>query len=196
MEAAAAPRSPAGTDTRRLTGLVPAAVQGPGANRAACAIHKGDGPRPTNSQEMESRRPTHRNLKSPSAAGVRPAGLLNARTAGGLRAIIRRARGLTCDVRAVVLDDQSGKLHVPLLETVDRRSPSGRVAAGELIVRRVEEFQIEGPVRTRWFELGGLAYEPDARRVSIGPDGRSQFALTVESLDVTLRIRPQARPRS
>jgi hypothetical protein len=123
------------------------------------------------------------------------AGAVDATTVTGLRAIVRRARGWTCDVRAVALDDQSGKLHVPLLEKVDRRSPSVRVAAGELIVRRVDEFAIEGPARTRYFELGRLAYDRATRRVSIGPEGRSQFGLTVEALDVTLRIRPQTRPR-
>ena len=122
--------------------------------------------------------------------------LVDATTTVGLGAIVRRARGWMCDVRAVALDDQSGKLHVPLLEKADRRSPSARVAAGELIVRRVEEFAIEGPARTRWFELGRLAYDRSTRRVSIGPEGRSQFGLTVEALDVTLRIRPQSRPRS
>jgi hypothetical protein len=129
------------------------------------------------------------------ADGVRPAGALNARNLTGLKAIVRRARGWTCDVRAVALDDQSGKLHVPLLEKVDGRSPAGRVAAGELIVHRVEEFLIEGATRRRWFDLDGLAYEPATRRVSIGADGRSQFGITVEELDVTLRIRPQTRPR-
>jgi hypothetical protein len=94
----------------------------------------------------------------------------------------------------VALDDQAGKLHLPFLERMDRRSPSVRVAAGELIVRRVEEFLIEGATRTRWFELDGIVYEPATRRVSIGSDGRSQFALTVEALDITLRIRPQTRP--
>jgi hypothetical protein len=121
--------------------------------------------------------------------------LVDATTAVGLGAIVRRARGWMCDVRAVALDDQSGKLHVPLLEKGDRRSPSARVAAGELIVRRVEEFAIEGPTRTRWFELGRLAYDRATRRVTIGPDGRSQFGLTVEALDITLRIRPQLRSR-
>jgi hypothetical protein len=116
-----------------------------------------------------------------------------ARSARGLTAIVQRARGWTCDVRGVALDDQSGKLHVPLLAKVDRRSSSVRVAAGELIVSRVEEFLVEGATRRRWFELDGLAYEPATRRVSIGSDGRSQFALTVEELDVTLRIRPQTR---
>ena len=120
--------------------------------------------------------------------------MVDATTVTGLRAIVRRARGWSCEVRSVVLDDQSGKLHVPLLEKVDRRSPSGRVAAGELIVRRVEEFLVEGAARTRWFELDGLVYEPTTRRLSIGSDGRSQFALTVEGLDVILRIRPQTRP--
>ena len=120
---------------------------------------------------------------------------VNARSVRGLAAIVRRARGWTCDVRGVALDDQSGKLHVPLLAKADRRS-SGRIAAGELIVRRVEEFLIEGATRRRWFELDGLAYEPATRRVSIGSDGRSQFALTVEELDITLRIRPQARLHS
>ena len=127
--------------------------------------------------------------------GAAAPGALDARTLTGLRAIARRARGWTCDVRAVALDDPTGKLHVPLLEKVDRRSPSVRVTAGELIVRRVEEFAIAGPPRTRWFELGRLSYERDGRRMSIGPEGRSQFDLTVETLDVTLRIRPQFRPR-
>jgi len=127
--------------------------------------------------------------------GERSAAAVDATTAGGLRVIMRRARGWTCDVRAVALDDQSGKLHVPLLEKVDRRAPSMRVTAGELIVRRVEEFAIEGPARTRWFELGRLSYDRATRRMSIGAEGRSQFGLTVEALDVTLRIRPQARPR-
>lgn len=98
-------------------------------------------------------------------------------------------------MRGVALDDQSGKLHLPFVERTDRRSPSGRLAAGELIVRRVEEFLVEGATRTRWFELDVLLYDPASRRLSIGSDGRSQFSLTVETLDVTLRIRPQTRPR-
>jgi len=127
---------------------------------------------------------------------TRQVNALNARTTDALKAIVRRARGWTCDVRAVALDDQSGKLHVPLLEKVDNgRAPSGRIAAAELIVHRVEEFLIEGATRRRWFELDGVAYEPATRRVSIGADGRSQFGITVEELDVTLRIRPQTRPR-
>ena len=139
---------------------------------------------------MDSRG-THREL----ADGVRRPTAVEATSVRGLRAIVRRARGWTCDVRGVALDDQTGKLHVPLLEKVDRRAPSVRVAAGELIVRRVEDFLLEGAARTRWFELDGLAYEPATRRVSIGSGGRSQFAVTVEALDVTLRIRPQSRPR-
>jgi len=131
---------------------------------------------------MENRRPSHN--------------AVNARSVRGLTAIVRRARGWTCDVRAVALDDQSGKLHVPLLAKVDRRSSTGRVAAGDLIVSRVEEFVVEGASRRRWFELDGLAYEPATRRVSIASGGRSQFALTVEELDVTLRIRPQTRLHS
>ena len=99
-------------------------------------------------------------------------------------------------MRAVALDDQSGKLHIPLLAKVDRRSSSVSVAAGELIVRKVEEFAVEGASRRRWFDLDGLAYEPATRRVSIRSDGRSQFALTVEELDITLRIRPQTRLHS
>jgi hypothetical protein len=128
---------------------------------------------------MDNRRP------SPNA--------LNARSARGLSAIVRRARGWSCDVRAVALDDQSGRLHVPLLARVDRRSPGERVGAGELVVKLVEEFVVEGATRRRWFELDGVVYEPATRRVSIRADGRSQFVLTVEELDVTLRIRPQTR---
>jgi len=126
--------------------------------------------------------------------GAANAGAVDARTVTGLRALARRARGWTCDVRGVALDDQAGNLHLPLVEKVDRRSPSARIA-GELIVRRVEEFAITGPPRTRWFELGRLSYDRRTRRVSIGPEGRSQFDLTVEALEVTLRIRPQTRPR-
>ena len=141
---------------------------------------------------MDDRKPTY----ADTADGLRSIGMVDATTVRGLRAIVRRARGWTCDVRGVALDDQSGKLHLPFLEKVDRRSPSARIAAGELIVRRVEEFLVEGATRTRWFELDGLAYEPATRRMSIGSGGRSQFALTVEALDVTLRIRPQTRPCS
>ena len=122
---------------------------------------------------------------------------VKAKCPDGLRSILRRARGWTCDVRGVALDDQSGKLHVPLLEKPDRRSPSRRVPAGELIVGRVEEFLFEGAAAcSRWFELDGLGYEPATGRLTIVSDGRSQFTLTVETLDVTLRIRPQSRPRS
>src|SRR5882724_3955490 len=139
---------------------------------------------------MNSRRPTNTDL----ADGGRRSTAVNATAAGELRDIVRRTRGWTCDVRGVALDDQSGMLHLPFVEKVDRRSPSGRLAAGELIVRRVEEFLVEAAARTRWFELDGLLYDPATRRLSIGSDGRSQFALTVETLDVTLRIRPQTHP--
>ena len=120
---------------------------------------------------------------------------VNARSARGLNAIVRRAHGWTCDVREVALDDQSGKLHVPLFART-QRSSRDRVAAGELVVNRVEEFVVEGATRRRWFELDSVAYEPATRQVSIRSDGRSQFALTVEELDVTLRIRPQTRLHS
>ena len=161
-----------------------------------CAVHKGGGGWVTNLHMMGGgmRREFVDGETVENGRGA-PAGAVDARTLTGLRAIARRARGWTCDVRAVALDDQSGNLHVPLLERVDRRSPSVRVTAGELIVRRVEEFAIAGPPRTRWFELGRLSFDGDTRRMSIGPEGRSQFDLTVEALDVSLRIRPQTRPR-
>lgn len=163
-----------------------------GRNGARCAFHKGGGVPLPNSLGMDNRRPTYADM----VEGLRSIGTVDATTVSGLRAIVRRARGWACDVRGVALDDQAGKLHLPFLEKVDRRSPSGRIAAGELIVRRVEEFLVEGAARTRWFELDGLLYEPATRRLSIGSDGRSQFALTVEALDITLRIRAQTRPRS
>jgi hypothetical protein len=122
---------------------------------------------------------------------------LSAKTPDALRSILRRVRGWTCDVRGVALDDQSGKLHVPLLEKADRRSPSRRAPAGELIIGRVEEFLLEGAAtRSRWFDVDGLVYEPGTGRLTITSDGRSQFSLVVETLEVTLRIRPQTRPRS
>ena len=144
---------------------------------------------------MENRGPARTHDGDLVNEGPRPSAL-NAKTPSGLRSILRRARGWSCDVRAVALDDQSGKLHVPLVERADRRSPSSRTPAGELIVHRVEEFLFEGAAaRNRWFDLEGLAYEPATGRLTIASDGRSQFALTVEALDVTLRIRPQTRPR-
>jgi len=145
---------------------------------------------------MDIRRPTATNDEG-LVDETRRSSAVKAKSADGLRSILRRARGWTCDVRGVALDDQSGKLHVPLMEKVDRRSPSRRVPAGELIVGRVEEFLFEGAsARSRWFELESLGYEPATGRLTIASDGRSQFTLTVETLDVTLRIRPQSRPRS
>lgn len=146
---------------------------------------------------MDPRRPTTTHDSDRLDEARRSSAALRANSPEGLRSILRRARGWTCDVRGVALDDQSGKLHVPLLEKVDRRSPSRRVPAGELIVNRVEEFLVEGAAsRSRSFELDGLTYEPTTGRLTIASDGRTQFALAVDSLDVTLRIRPQTRPRS
>lgn len=138
---------------------------------------------------MDNRGPTYAEM----GEGLR-AGAVDATTTTGLRAVVHRARGWSCDVRGVALDDQSGKLHLPFLDRVHRRALSSRMSAGELIVRRVEEFLIDGATRTRWFELEGLLYDPATRRLSIGSDGRSHFVLTVECLDVTLRIRSQTRP--
>lgn len=144
---------------------------------------------------MDNRGPTRTHDGDVASEGPR-SNALNAKTANGLRTILRRARGWSCDVRAVALDDQTGKLHVPLVDRADRRSPSSRTAAGELIVRRVEEFLFEGAAsRSRWFELDGLAYEAATGRLTIAADGRSQFSLAVEAIDVTLRIRSQNRPR-
>lgn len=146
---------------------------------------------------MDNRRPTTAHDDDAVIDVRRSSAALNAKSPTALGSILRRARGWTCDVRGVALDDQTGRLHVPLLEKTDRRSPSRRVPAGELIIHRVEEFLFEGAAaRKRWFELDGLAYEPATGRLTIASDGRSQFALTVETLDVTLRIRPQTRPRS
>jgi hypothetical protein len=146
---------------------------------------------------MDSRRPTATHGDDLVAGARRSGASVNAKTESGLRSILRRARGWVCDVQGVALDDQTGKLHVPLLEKPDRRSPSVRHAAGELIVGRVEEFLVEGPAtRNRWFELDGLVYEPATGQLTIASGGRGQFGLIVETLDVTLRIRPQTRPRS
>lgn len=140
---------------------------------------------------MDNRRPTYREFVEELRAGA-----VDATTVPELKAVIRRARGWVCDVRGVALDDQSGKLHLPFLEKHDRRAPSARISAGELIVRRIEEFLVEGAMRSRWFELDGLLYDPATRKLSIMSDGRSQFAVTVETLDLTLRVRLQTRPHS
>jgi hypothetical protein len=123
---------------------------------------------------MDNRGPTRTSDGGLVNEGPRSSAL-NAKSPSGLRSILRRARGWSCDVRAVALDDQSGKLHVPLVERGDRRSPTPRAAAGELIVRRVEEFLFEGAAsRNRFFDLDGLAYEPATGRLVIASDGRSQ----------------------
>ncbi|MGH8975688.1 MAG: hypothetical protein ACRD0C_21090 [Acidimicrobiia bacterium] len=112
--------------------------------------------------------------------------LLKARTSGELAEIAGLVVGRSCDLRSVALDDQGGKLHVPLVDHSD-----GGGAVSELIVRRVVEFSVHAARGRRVFDVDGLSYDRRARRVSIRSEGRLDVVVTVERLDVALRMRPR-----
>jgi hypothetical protein len=97
--------------------------------------------------------------------------------------------GRSCDLRSVALDDQGGKLHVPL---VDHSGGGG--ADSELIVRRVVEFSVHATAGSRVFDVDGLSYDRRTRRVSVHSDGGLDVVVTVERLDVALQ--PGRRRRS
>lgn len=128
------------------------------------------------------------------AAGVKTLGVTDPED---LAAITRVVRGKACDLKAVALDDQGCHLYVPILNRTIAQSRSGRSSlspqshgsvVGELIVRGVEEFSIEGSVGIRWFEIDTLVYEEHVRQLSIRSGRAFRFLLTVERLDVALRI--------
>jgi len=114
-----------------------------------------------------------------------------------LAEVVRLVRGRACDLRSVALDDQGGNLHVPVSE---RAAPSvhfgpasrpgpRRGGGGELVVRRVVEFSLEGSEAIRWFDLDGLVYDDHTRRLAIVSNGALRLILTVERLDLALSLR-------
>jgi hypothetical protein len=109
-------------------------------------------------------------------------------TVGGLAGMVARLRGWTCDLHFVALDHEGGKLHLPLRERPAPRARRRRSSPLELIVRRVVEFSIEGTAGVRWFDLDDLAYDEETRRLSICSASTVRFLLTVEHLDIALRV--------
>lgn len=109
------------------------------------------------------------------------------RSAAGLPAISGLVRGRACDFKSVVLDDQAGKLHVPVMGQAARRTDRHR-SGGELIVHRVVEFSIEDRPRAGRLDLDDLGYDADSRQLSIRSHRAMLFLLTVEYLDLTLTI--------
>lgn len=114
-----------------------------------------------------------------------------------LAEVVRLVRGRACDLRSVALDDQGGNLHVPLS---DRAAPPGhgrpssrngarRGGGGELVVRRVVEFSLEGSEAIRCFDLDALVYDDHTHRLAIVSNGALRLIVTVERLDLTLRLR-------
>jgi hypothetical protein len=113
---------------------------------------------------------------------------LKAGTARELAEIAGLVVGRSCDLRSVALDDQGGKLHVPL---VDHSGAGGAVS--ELIVRRVVEFSAYAPRGSRLFDVDGLSYDERSRRVLMRSEGGLDVVVTVERLDVALRVRLRRR---
>lgn len=114
--------------------------------------------------------------------------LLKARTSGELTEIAGLVVGRPCDLRSVALDDQGGKLHVPLGDHA-----AGGGGGAELIVRRVVEFSVAAPRGSRVFDVDGLTYDPRTRRISVRSDRGFDVLVTVERLDVALRFRRRSR---
>lgn len=112
-------------------------------------------------------------------------------------------RGRVCDLGQVALDDQGGKVHIPVLERLDGAGagsistdrPPGERVAGELVVRRVVEFSVEGAGAGRWFELDALVWDGVTRRLSVTSTGPLRLHMGVEGIDVALRWRdPEEMP--
>jgi hypothetical protein len=126
------------------------------------------------------------------------------RTADELGQLVGRLAGRFADLRAVALDDQTAKLHIPLVERVPDRLPRPRRStrtrpAGKLVVRRVTDLTVETDGRVRWFALDSLAWDPHRNRLTlVAVDGLS-LTVDVEELDVSRRPPqvevPLSRPR-
>jgi hypothetical protein len=123
------------------------------------------------------------------------------KAAGELAAVAELVRGRGCDLKSVVLDDAQGVLHVPVLDrsvvpagrrpaVEDRRAAQ---VASELVVRRIVEFSIEDAAGTEWFDLDAIVYDESSQRLSIRSTSPFRFVLTVDDLDVVLKIREPRR---
>ena len=117
-----------------------------------------------------------------SAEQLRRVRLLRAKTPDELREVLAVVRGRACDLSSVALDDQGSKLHIPVQGDVPRRS------GGELIVRRIVEFSMADSTGIRWFDVDGLTYDPHTRQLLIQSSSPIRFLLTVEHLDVAVKI--------
>jgi hypothetical protein len=123
------------------------------------------------------------------------------KAAGELAAVAELVRGRGCDLKSVVLDDAQGVLHVPVLDrSVVRagRRPAvtqrrAAQVASELVVRRIVEFSIEDAAGTDWFDLDAIVYDETSQRLSIRSTGPFRFVLTVDDLDVVLKLREPRR---
>lgn len=110
-----------------------------------------------------------------------------AQTARDLPIVVDLIRDRPCDLHLVALDDQTGRLHVPVLRSPRTKGPTGRVIEGELMVAGVVEFSLTGATGVRWFRLGGLSYQHGSRQLAISSNRSLRFLLTVDHLDVTVR---------
>jgi hypothetical protein len=114
------------------------------------------------------------------------------RTSEELGELARRLTGRFADLRAVALDDQNAKLHIPLVERVPDRHPRPRRTvrmrpAGKLVVRRVTDLIIETDGRMRWLALDGLAWDPHRSRLTVVEVDGLRLIVDVEELDVSRR---------
>ena len=123
------------------------------------------------------------------------------KAAGELAAVAELVRGRGCDLKSVVLDEANGVLHVPVLDrsvvgagrrpaVAPRRDAQ---VMSELVVRRIVEYSVEGAAGADWFDLDALVYDRASQRLSIRSTSPFRFVLTVDDLDVVLKIRDPKR---
>ena len=145
------------------------------------------------------------NKNQSGAAPMRRGWTLRVVSPDALAEVVRLVRGRACDLGSVALDDQGGNLHVPVWDRAappvhpgaSSRNGTRRGGSGELVVRRVVEFSLEGSEAIRWFDLDGLVYDDDTRRLAIVSNGALRLLVTVERLDLTLSLREtEATPSS
>lgn len=106
---------------------------------------------------------------------------LGAESTETLPTIVDRLRGRACDLRAVALDDQQGRLYLPIVGR-----PSQGMPGGELVVRRVVEFTVGDIDGLGRFPIDALAYDEPSRQLSIRSGDVERFRVTVERVDVVL----------
>jgi len=130
-----------------------------------------------------------------------PATKVKVNAVSELAAVAELVRGRGCDLKSVVLDEAEGVLHVPVLDRsvvrAGRRPARGQrraaQVASELVIRRIVEFSIEDAAGTDWFDLDAIVYDEASQRLSIRSTSPFRFVLTVDGLDVVLKIRDPRR---